>query len=347
MKNLPANKIKDLKEFSREERREIFRALGEPAYREKQLHRWILSGAESLSDMTDIPLGLRETLACRYAFCSLTIERQQVDPKDGTRKFLLKLPDNNTVEAVFMKYNYGNTLCVSTQVGCAMGCRFCASGIGGRVRNLAPWEMLYQYTVCRTAAGEPIGHVVLMGMGEPFDNYDAVSAFLRMLHEPDGIGMSYRNMTVSTCGVVPGILQFAQDFSQSNLAVSLHATSQEERLALMPVARKWPLQELLNACRDYVDATGRRITFEYALITGENDSDERALKLADLLKGMLCHVNIIPLNPVRDTGLTGSTRNRVTRFASILEAKGIPATVRRQLGSDIDAACGQLRRKFV
>ena len=338
------NAMKDLKDHSRDELREIFRSLGEPVYREQQVFRWMARGVESIRDMTDLPARLRDALSERFAFGTLEVEREQVSKSDGTRKFLFRLPDGQKVEAVFMKYSYGNTLCLSTQVGCAMGCRFCASGIDGKIRDLAAWEMLYQYTACLAKTGEPVSHIVLMGMGEPFDNYGEVSKFLHAMHDPDGVGMSYRNMTVSTCGLVPGILQFSLDFPQAGLAVSLHAASQEERLAIMPVAQAWPLEELIEACKTYTERTRRRITFEYALISGANDDDAHALQLAELLKGMLCHVNLIPLNPVSDIALAGSSRDRAIRFAETLERKGIPATVRRQLGSDIDAACGQLRR---
>ncbi|HCU07548.1 MAG TPA: 23S rRNA (adenine(2503)-C(2))-methyltransferase RlmN [Clostridiales bacterium] len=334
----------NIKALTREERKAFLVSLGEPAYREKQLFQWISRGVDGLDEMTDLPRPLREKLAESCTYESLAIAAEQISSGDGTRKFLLTLPDGNTVEAVFMMYEYGNTLCLSTQVGCAMGCSFCASGIGGKVRNLKAWEMLDQFLVCQKRSGALANHIVLMGMGEPFDNYAEVSQFLRTLHDPDGVGMSYRSMTVSTCGLIPKIRQFGSDFPQVNLAISLHGASQKEREERMPVAKAWPMQELMKACREYTEQTGRRITFEYALIEGENDDPGTAQRLAELLRGMLCHVNLIPLNPVTDIGLQGSSRVQSARFARILEDRGIPVSIRRQLGSDIAAACGQLRR---
>ena len=332
----------DLKELSTEQLKEALAGLGQPAFRAKQIARRRLAGAPSFASMTELPASLREELSGLYSWDSLSIELVQKS-KDGTRKYLLGLPDGETVEAVFMSYEYGNSLCVSTQVGCNMSCSFCASTIGGKVRDLKAWEILYEYHVISRDAG-PINHIVLMGMGEPFDNYEEVASFLRMIHDPDGPGLSYRNVTVSTCGLVPGIDRFTKDFPQVNLAISLHASSQEERESLMPVAKAYRLPELLEACRRHCEATGRRVTFEYALIEGKNDSLKTASDLASLLRGLLCHVNLIPLNPVTGTGLTGSSRERAEAFRQKLEDLGIPATVRRRLGSDIDAACGQLRK---
>ena len=250
----------------------------------------------------------------------------------------------DTFEGVFMKYEYGNSLCVSSQVGCRMGCRFCASTIGGLVRNLAAGEMLGQVLEAERVTGEKINHIVIMGMGEPFDNYDNVARFLRLLHDEDGRAMSWRNMTVSTCGIIPMIRQFAEDFPQVNLAISLHRLTDEGRSSIMPVNRKYPVDELLKAAREYTDRTHRRVTFEYALIEGENDSDEDVRLMTKKLDGMLCHVNLIPLNKVDGTGFDGSSRARAREIAETLETAGIPATVRRQLGARIDGACGQLRR---
>lgn len=337
--------MKDIKEFTREERRAFLASMGEPAYREKQIFKWIGRGVQSFEEMSDLPKPLREKLANFCTLETVSVAVEQLSSRDGTRKFLLELPDGNTVEAVFMQYEYGNTLCLSTQVGCAMGCSFCASGIGGKVRNLKAWEMLYEFLVCQKSAGATVNHVVLMGTGEPFDNYFEVAEFLRLLHDPEAVNMSYRNMTVSTCGMIPVIEKFADDFPQVNLAISLHAATQEEREALMPVAKAYKLDELIRTCRAYTQKTGRRITFEYALIAGKNDSRSDARQLAKLLSGMLCHVNIIPLNPVSEVGLSGSDRRSAEEFARFLEKSGIPATLRRQLGADIDAACGQLRRK--
>lgn len=334
----------NIKDMTRAERKAFLVSLGEPAYREKQLFQWICRGVDNFQQMTDLPGSLREKLEASASVDTLSVIREQLSAEDGTRKFLLEMPDGNTVEAVFMQYGYGNTLCLSTQVGCAMGCAFCASGLNGKVRNVKAWEMLDQYLVCQKRSGSPVNHIVLMGMGEPFDNYEEVSRFLRTLHDPEGVGMSYRNMTVSTCGLVPGIRRFGKDFPQVNLAISLHAASQRDRLKRMPVAKAFPLEELMAACKDYTKETGRRITFEYALIEGENDGPEEAGQLAGLLRGMLCHVNLIPLNPVSSIGLQGSSRGRAARFAAILEERGVPVSIRRQLGADIAAACGQLRR---
>ncbi len=335
----------EIKEFTREEQKALLLSLGEPAYREKQLFKWISRGVQSFEEMLDLPKSLREKLSASCTFQTLSVAVEQSSERDGTRKFLLKLPDGNTVEAVFMKYEYGNSLCLSTQVGCGMGCTFCASGIGGKARNLKAWEMLYEFLICQKQAGEIVNHVVLMGTGEPFDNYFEVAEFLRRIHDPEGINLSYRNITVSTCGIIPVIEKFGNDFPQVNLAISLHAATQEEREVLMPVAKAYKLPELIDACRKYTKKTGRRITFEYALIAEKNDSQANARQLAKLLEGMLCHVNIIPLNPVSEAGLCGSDRRRAEEFSRLLEKLGIPSTVRRQLGADIDAACGQLRRK--
>ena len=335
----------DLKELKTEELQALLRELGQPSFRAKQIRKWMLQGASSYAEMTNLPQSLRDALAARFGWGTVTVDLVQHSASDGTRKYLLGLPDGSKVEAVFMVYDYGNSLCISTQVGCSMGCRFCASTIGGKIRDLSAWEIYYEYMACVQDAGQPVNHIVLMGMGEPFDNYEEVCGFLRLIHDEEGIGLSYRNITLSTCGLVPKIKQFGSEFPQVNLAISLHASSQEEREALMPVARAYSLDELIAACREHADRTGRRITFEYTLIEGRNDGEENADRLAKLLSGMLCHVNLIPLNPVDGTGLSGSSRKAAERFRARLEAKGIPATVRRELGRDIDAACGQLRKK--
>ena len=334
----------NFKSLSREERVLALKELGQPAFREKQIFKWICRGALSFDEMTDLSKNLRSSLSSSYGFESIAAELVQVS-KDGTRKYLLRLCDGNYVEAVFMKYEYGNTLCISTQVGCNMGCVFCASGIGGKIRDLKAWEMLDEYLICRKDAGEDINHIVLMGMGEPFDNYDNVAEFLRLIHDPDGVGLSYRNITVSTSGLIKRIGQFSLDFPQVNLAISLHAADQDERASLMPVAKSNKLDDLIKACKESSERTGRRITFEYTLIEGKNDKDEDVKKLAALLSGLLCHVNLIPLNPVVENHMKGTERDAANAFAAKLEKRGIPATVRRSIGQDIDAACGQLRKK--
>ena len=331
-------------QLTKEERSMALAQLGEKPFRAKQIERWILSGAESFSEMTDLSAALREKLSESYSFERAKVELSQTS-SDGTVKFLLAFPDGEKAEAVFMKYSYGNSLCISTQVGCNMGCAFCASGIGGKIRDLKAWEMLDEYLICRKAAGEAINHIVLMGMGEPFDNYEEVSAFLRSVHDPSGADLSLRNITLSTCGLVPFIERFGNDFPQVNLAVSLHASNQKDREKIMPVAKGYPLERLIPACRAHAEKTGRRVTFEYALILGQNDSDEHCRQLASLLKGINCHVNLIPLNPVTESGLASVSRQAAYGFAKKLEERGIPCTVRRQLGADIDAACGQLRKK--
>ena len=333
----------EFKDLTRKERAEALAALGEKPYREKQIFKWICAGAESFSEMSDLPAALREKLAELYTFRRAEVELCQTS-SDGTSKYLIQFPDGERAETVFMSYEYGNSLCVSTQVGCNMGCVFCASGIGGKVRDLKAWEMLEQYLLAVKHSGKPINHIVLMGMGEPMDNYDQVSEFLRQIHDPAGIGLSYRNITVSSCGLIPKLEQFGKDFPQVNLAISLHASDQEAREKLMPVARVYKLDELIPFCRKHAETTGRRVSFEYALIAGKNDTDRDAQKLGALLKGLNCHVNLIPLNTVTESGLKSSGRPKALEFQKKLQDLGLQCTVRRQLGADIDAACGQLRK---
>ena len=336
MKTLLGMTMEELKQFAVE--------MGEKPFRGKQLFIWLNRGAQSFDEMTDLPKGLRGKLEqCAQIGGCRAVEVQE-DPDDGTRKFLFEAADGDTFEGVFMKYSYGNSLCVSSQVGCKMGCRFCASTMGGFVRNLTAGEMLGQVLEAERVTGEKVGHIVIMGMGEPFDNYENAAKFLRLLHDENGRGMSWRNMTVSTCGIIPKIAQFAEDFPQVNLAISLHRLTDAGRSSIMPINDRYPLDELLAAAEEYTDRTHRRITFEYALIEGENDSDEDVRRMIRRLGGMLCHVNLIPLNKVDGTGLEGTSRARAREIAERLEAAGIPATVRRQLGSRIDGACGQLRR---
>ena len=334
----------NFKALTRTEREAALKEMGLPAFREKQIFTAITRGARSFDEITTLSKDLRQKLNESYSWENVTVDLEQVS-SDGTRKYLLALPDGNKVEAVFMKYEYGNSICISTQVGCNMGCRFCASAIGGKKRDLKAWEMLDEVLVCQKAAKEDVNHIVLMGIGEPLDNYEEVSQFLQLIHDPAGKNLSYRNITLSTCGIVPMISVFGKDFPQVNLAVSLHAANQTEREMIMPVAKAYNIKELISACRKHAELTGRRISFEYALMEGKNDQKSNADELAALLKGLLCHVNLIPLNPVVETGLKGSSRKAAESFKDMLEAKGIPCTVRRQLGADIDAACGQLRKK--
>ena len=328
--------IEELKAFAAE--------MGEKPFRGKQLYGWITKGVTDFDDMTDFSVSLREKLkerACVGRMEALEVQKAA----DGTRKFLFGLEDGNAVEGVFMKYHYGNSMCISSQVGCRMGCAFCASGLDGLVRNLKAGEMMQQILLAEKETGEHINHVVVMGTGEPFDNYEELSRFLKLIHDPAGRNMSYRNITVSTSGIVPMIKRFGEEFPQVNLAISLHRLTDEGRSRLMPVNKAYPLDMLLDAAREHASKTGRRITFEYALIKGENDRDEDVALIRKRLEGMLCHVNLIPLNEVAETGFSGAARKRAEHIAEELEAAGIPCTVRRELGSEIDGACGQLRSK--
>lgn len=337
--------IINIKEINSKQLGEELAAMGQPKFRAAQILEWVNKGVASFDEMTNLPKDLRESLKEKFSICSLEIETVQVS-KDGTRKYLLKALDGNYIEAVFMNYSYGNSLCISTQVGCNMGCKFCASTIGGKIRNLKAYEMLDEFLVIRKDSGD-INHIVLMGMGEPFDNYEEVSKFLKTIHDENGINLSYRNITVSTCGLAPMIEKFAEDFPQVNLAISLHNPDQKGREEIMPIAKKYSLSEVIKVAKYYTEKTSRRITYEYALIKGQNDRESDALALAGLLSGQLCHVNLIPLNDVKEAGLLGSSRDAALSFSKKLEKLGIPATVRRELGSDIDAACGQLRKKHI
>lgn len=332
-----------LSDMTLSEMRSFFSAIGEKPFRANQVYRWIHKGAASFAEMNNIPQSLKNKLAREAAIATMETVIVQQSKTDGTRKYLFQLADGNCIESVFMKYQYGNSICVSSQAGCAMGCAFCASTRNGIVRNLTGGEMVGQLLAAEKDTGEKINHLVVMGSGEPFENYEELCRFLEMLHEKEGLSIGFRNITISTCGLVPYIKRFAEDYPQVNLAVSLHAADDILRRRLMPVNRRYPLKELLQACRDYVEKTHRRITFEYALIRGINDSPEDIKKLADILSNIHCHVNLIPLNGVSETGFTGSSRKEALEYAKFLESTGIPATVRRQLGDDIDAACGQLR----
>lgn len=317
--------------------------LGEKKFRAAQLFGWLSKGITDFDEMGNLPKSFREKLGEYFYIGIPKLITCQHSITDVTRKCLLEFRDGSRVESVFMKYGYGNSICISSQVGCRMGCTFCASTRKGLDRNLTAGEMLAQVLAMRNYTGEPINHVVVMGIGEPFDNYENLAGFIRLIHHPKGYNLSLRNITVSTCGLIPEIRRFADDFPQVNLAVSLHAPNEEIRRNSMPVARRYGYNELMEACRDYTRATGRRITFEYALIDGFNDSAEHATELASHLRGWQTHVNLIPLNPVDGTGYRASRQDNVKRFKAILEAKHVAVTVRRTLGTDIDAACGQLR----
>ena len=325
---------------------EILKALGQPAFRAKQVYSWLHRGVRSYEEMTNLPQALRAALAEKYPILPPEVLRKQESQKDGTIKYLWQLSDGNCVETVLMRYHYGNTVCISTEVGCRMGCAFCASTLGGLVRKLEPYEMLDQVLFTQVDSGLPISHIVLMGIGEPLDNYDNVMRFLELVNSPEGMNISMRHISLSTCGLVPMIDALAEKKLQLTLSVSLHAPEDNIRNTIMPVNKAYPTEELLQACRRYYEKTGRRISFEYAMIDGVNDTEEAARLLLKRLKGMGAHMNLIPLNHVEESPLKPSTRQAVQRFQKILEDGGIPATVRRTLGSDIDASCGQLRRKY-
>ena len=320
--------------------------LGEPGFRAKQIYTWLHKGVRGYDEMTNISKALREKLADTYPFTPPTVVRRQESRADGTIKYLWGLSDGNCVETVLMRYHYGNTVCISTEVGCRMGCAFCASTLGGLVRRLEPEEMLDQVLFTQIDSGLPVSHIVLMGIGEPLDNMDNVLRFLELVNSEQGMNISMRHISLSTCGLVPKIDELAEKKLQLSLAVSLHGPTNEIRDTIMPVNKAYPLEVLLPACRRYYEKTSRRIHFEYAMIDGVNDRPEDAKTLLKLLKGMSVHVNMIPLNHVEESPLKPSSKAAVARFQKILEDGGIPATVRRTLGGDIDASCGQLRRKY-
>jgi len=338
--------LKDIKSLSLDELTDEIDKLGLPGYRAEQIFKWLHEkSVASFDEMLNIPKNIRKILSELYYISVATIEKKQISCYDGTIKYLFRLNDGEYVEAVLMDYHHGYTICISTQAGCKMGCTFCATGKSGFSRNLAPSEMLAQIQSAMTDNHIRISNVVLMGMGEPLDNYDNVIKFLSLVSSDKGLNIGMRHITLSTCGVVPKIYELAKLRLQITLAVSLHAPRDEIRSQTMPINHKYNLEQLIKACRDYSKATNRRITFEYAMIDGVNDSDECALQLAQLLKGMLCHVNLIPVNNVMGSGYHKSKKNRLIDFSRILESNGITATIRRTLGSDIDASCGQLRRK--
>lgn len=336
----------DLKSMNLAEMTEAVRALGEPAFRAKQIFIWLHKGARRFEDMTNLSKALRQKLDEQFYITVPEIVRKQQSQKDGTIKYLWKLLDGNCVETVLMRYHHGNSVCISSEVGCAMGCAFCASTRGGLVRRLTPAEMVDQVLFASLDSGLEISNIVLMGIGEPLDNFDTVLRFLELINCPDGMNIGMRHISLSTCGLVDKIDQLARKRLQLTLSVSLHAPTDEIRTQIMPVNKKYNVECLLEACKSYFDQTGRRISFEYAMIQGVNDSKETAELLARKLNGIAAHVNLIPLNNVEESPLKPSSRKTVMEFQQILEAHGIPCTVRRTLGSDIDASCGQLRRKY-
>ncbi len=322
--------------------------MGEKAFRAKQIYEWLhQKQAESFDEMSNLSAVLREKLKERCILTTLKMLEVQTSKIDGTQKYLFALPDGNVVESVLMKYKHGNSVCISSQVGCKMGCRFCASTIGGWTRNLLPSEMLEQIYRIQKLSGERVSNVVVMGTGEPLDNYDNLLQFIRLLTDENGLHISQRNITVSTCGIVPKMYELAEENLQITLAISLHASNQVKRAELMPIANKYSIEEVLEACRNYFDKTGRRLTFEYSLVGGKNDTKEDAEELARLIKGLNCHVNLIPVNPIKERDYVQSDKKVIENFKNKLEKYQINVTIRREMGRDIDGACGQLRKSYI
>ena len=339
---------KDIKSMTMEELSEEVRALGQSAFRAGQIFSWLHEKkASDFSEMSNLSKELRKQLEEKYQLTRLEILNVQISKADGTRKYLFSLADGNVIESVFMRYSHGNSVCVSTQAGCRMGCKFCASTIGGLERNLTPSEMLEQIYEIEKHTKERVSNVVLMGSGEPLDNYENVITFIRLLNHEKGLNISQRNITVSTCGLVPQVRRLAEEKLAITLAVSLHASNQEKREALMPIAKKYQLMQIIEACQYYFAQTGRRVTLEYSLIHGENDSLKEAEELAALARPLSCHINLIPVNPVKERNFRQSDKRNIENFKNKLEKSGINVTIRREMGRDIDGACGQLRRSFL
>lgn len=338
----------DIKSMNISELTAYIEEIGDKKFRAKQLYQWLHQKLVTDYDaMTNIPSNLREKLKESARLIALTPERVQVSKIDGTAKYLFKLWDGNLIESVLMKYKHGNSVCISSQVGCRMGCRFCASTLDGLERNLEPSEMLDQIYRIQALTGERVDNVVVMGSGEPFDNYDNLLKFIELLNSEDGLNISARNITVSTCGLVPRIRQLADEHLQITLAISLHAPNDELRKTLMPIANKYSIEEIFDACRYYLSMTNRRITFEYSLVRDVNDTKECAKQLTELVRNMNCHINLIPVNPIKERDFKQTQPEFVERFKNKLEKNGINVTVRREMGRDIDGACGQLRKSYM
>lgn len=336
----------DIKSLSLNELKIEIEKLGEKAFRAKQLYEWMhVKLARDYDEMTNIPKSLKEKLRESCTYTSLKEVTVQISKLDGTRKYLFELADGNFVESVWMKYHHGNSVCISSQVGCRMGCRFCASTLDGLERSLQPSEMLDQIYAISRSTGERVSNVVVMGTGEPLDNYDNLLKFIRLITDENGLNISQRNITVSTCGIVENMKRLADEKLQITLALSLHGSTQEKRQELMPIARKYDISEVMDACRYYFDQTGRRITFEYSLVGGVNDTDEDAENLCRLVGDINCHINLIPVNPIKERDYIESERKDILKFQNKLEKKHINVTIRREMGRDIDGACGQLRRR--
>ena len=338
---------KDIRAYTYEQLQEELSGIGEKAFRGKQICEWLhVRLADSFDEMTNLSKALREKLEAQYVILPVEPAARQESKLDGTNKFLFRLWDGNMVESVLMRYKHGNSVCISSQVGCRMGCRFCASTIDGLERNLSPSEMLGQIYQIQKMIGERVSNVVIMGTGEPLDNYENFLTFIRLLTDEHGLHISQRNITVSTCGIVPRMYDLAKEKLQITLALSLHGSTQEKRKQLMPVANKYDLQEVLEACDNYFHETGRRITFEYSMVHGVNDTEEDARELSALLKHRNCHLNLIPVNPIKERDFERPDRKNALNFKNKLEKSGINVTIRREMGSDIDGACGQLRRRY-
>jgi len=338
---------KDICSFDYKELEEEIEAMGEKPFRGRQIYQWLhVKSADSFSEMTNLSKSFRERLSQEYMIPSMELVERQISKADPTEKFLFELWDGNMIESVLMRHPYGNSVCVSSQAGCRMGCRFCASAIGGLKRNLAPSEILRQIYQIQKLTQERVSHVVVMGTGEPLDNYDNFVRFIRMVSDEHGLHISQRNITASTCGIVPNIRRLASEGFQITLALSLHGSNQEKRRELMPVAGQYRLPEVLEACDEYFQKTGRRVTFEYSLIEGVNDRPEDVQELTAILKPRNCHLNLIPVNPVRERDYRKPDRKNAGVFKNKLEKNGINVTIRRERGSDIDGACGQLRRRY-
>ena len=339
---------KDLKSLNYQELQDELVAIGEKAFRGKQMYQWLHEKlVNTPEEMGNIPAALKEKLKLQYTCSSLQMIDVFTSEIDGTQKYLFRLHDGNIIESVLMKYKHGNSVCVSSQVGCRMGCRFCASTLGGLTRNLLPGEILDQVYQIQKYSGERVSNLVLMGTGEPLDNYDNVVKFIRMLSDEHGLNISQRNITVSTCGIVPRIYDLAKEKLQITLALSLHAATQEKRMELMPIAYKYNLNDVIEACRYYYEQTGRRLTFEYSLVGGVNDTEKDVQQLVSLVGGLNCHINLIPVNPIKERSYVQSNAKVIMNFKTKLEKCGINATIRREMGRDIGGACGQLRKSYM
>ena len=337
---------KDIRAYTYEQLAAEMEQIGEKKFRAKQIYEWLhVKLADSFEEMTNLSKALREKLEAEYEILPVKMLERQISKIDATNKFLFQLSDGNVVESVLMRYKHGNSVCISSQVGCRMGCRFCASTIGGLERNLSPSEMLGQIYQIQKITGERVSNVVVMGTGEPMDNYDNILKFLHLLTDENGLNISQRNVTVSTCGIVPRMRQLADEKLQITLALSLHATTDEKRRKLMPIANRYSIKELMEVCRYYFEQTGRRITFEYSLVGGVNDTEEDAKELIALAKPLCCHINLIPVNPIKERDFVQSDTGHIQAFKNKLESKKIHVTIRREMGRDIDGACGQLRRR--